>query len=316
MTETTDPMVRPRYTGIPTFMRAPFAEDWDGLDIAMIGVPYDGGVTNRPGSRHGPREVRNASTMMRRINQATGVCPYDLARIADIGDCIVERPFQLEGAHEEIDGFYRRVVEAGLIPLSVGGDHSISLPILRQIGRDRPVGMIHIDAHADTGDDYLGSRFHHGAPFRRAAEEGVLDPKRTIQIGIRGGINDRAQWSFSHESGMRVIYMHEIPAMGLDTVIAEALRVVGDGPTYLSFDIDACDPAYAPGTGTPEFGGFTAAESLQLLRGLSDVNFVGADMVEVAPPFDPSGNTALLGATILFEELCLLAETVSRRSER
>ncbi|MFX4223401.1 MAG: agmatinase [Thalassobaculum sp.] len=315
MAETTDPMVRPRYTGIPTFMRAPFADDWSGLDIAMIGVPYDGGVTNRPGSRHGPREVRNSSSMMRRINQATGVCPYDLARIADIGDCIVERPFQLEGAHGEIDQFYEKVVEAGLVPLSVGGDHSISLPILRQLGRDRPVGMIHIDAHADTGDDYLGSRFHHGAPFRRAAEEGVLDPKRTIQIGIRGGINDRAQWSFSHESGMRVIYMHEIPAMGLDAVIAEALRIAGDGPTYLSFDIDACDPAYAPGTGTPEFGGFTAAEALQLLRGLSGVDFIGSDMVEVAPPFDPSGNTALLGATIMFEELCLLAETVSRRAK-
>ncbi|MEQ8585102.1 MAG: agmatinase [Thalassobaculaceae bacterium] len=313
MADTTDPMVRPRYTGIPTFMRAPFADDWSGIDIAMIGVPYDGGVTNRPGSRHGPREVRNSSSMMRRINQATGVCPYDLARIADIGDCIVERPFQLEGAHGEIDRFYAKVVEAGLIPLSVGGDHSISLPILRQLGRGRPVGMIHIDAHADTGDDYLGSRFHHGAPFRRAAEEGVLDPKRTIQIGIRGGINDRDQWSFSHESGMRVIYMHEIPAMGLDAVIDEALRVAGDGPTYLSFDIDACDPAYAPGTGTPEFGGFTAAESLQLLRGLSGVDFIGADIVEVSPPFDPSGNTALLGATILFEELCLLAEAVSRR---
>ncbi|MDF1793577.1 MAG: agmatinase [Thalassobaculaceae bacterium] len=309
-----DPMVRPRYTGIPTFMRAPFADDWGGVDIAMIGVPYDGGVTNRPGSRHGPREVRNSSSMMRRINQATGVCPYDLARIADIGDCVIERPFQLEGAHGEIDRFYETVVAAGLVPLTVGGDHSISLPILRQLGKNRPVGMIHIDAHADTGDDYFGSRFHHGAPFRRAAEEGVLDPKRTIQIGIRGGINDRDQWSFSHESGMRVIYMHEIPAMGLDAVIAEALRIVGDGPTYLSFDIDACDPAYAPGTGTPEFGGFTAFEAMQLVRGVSGVDFIGADMVEVAPPFDPSGNTALLGATILFEELCVLAEAFAKRA--
>ena len=307
------PIKQPRYTGIPTFMRAPFAEDWNAVDIAMIGVPYDGGVTNRPGSRHGPREVRNSSSMMRLINQATGCCPYDLARIADIGDCVIERPFQLEGAHREIDAYYEKVVAAGLVPLSVGGDHSISLPILRQIGKDRPVGMIHIDAHADTGDDYFGSRFHHGAPFRRAAEEGVLDPKRTIQIGIRGGINDRDQWSFSHESGMRVIYMHEIPDMGLDAVIAEALKVAGDGPTYLSFDIDACDPAFAPGTGTPEFGGFTAAESLHLLRGLSGVDFIGGDMVEVSPPFDPSGNTALLGATILFEQLCLLAEAFAKR---
>ncbi|SDF86707.1 MULTISPECIES: agmatinase [Thalassobaculum] len=314
MAQSDNPIARPRYTGIPTFMRAPFAEDWSEVDIAMIGVPYDGGVTNRPGARHGPREVRNSSSLMRLINQATGVCPYDLARVADIGDCVIERPFQLEGAHGEIDRYYETVVEAGLVPLSVGGDHSISLPILRQIGKDGPVGMIHIDAHADTGDDYFGSRFHHGAPFRRAAEEGVLDPKRTIQIGIRGGINDRDQWSFSHESGMRVIYMHEIPAMGLDAVIAEALKVAGDGPTYLSFDIDACDPAYAPGTGTPEFGGFTAAEALQLLRGLSGVDFIGGDMVEVSPPFDPSGNTALLGATILFEQLCLLAEAFANRT--
>lgn len=314
MAQSDNPIARPRYTGIPTFMRAPFAEDWSEVDIAMIGVPYDGGVTNRPGARHGPREVRNSSSLMRLINQATGVCPYDLARVADIGDCVIERPFQLEGAHGEIDRYYETVVEAGLVPLSVGGDHSISLPILRQIGKDGPVGMIHIDAHADTGDDYFGSRFHHGAPFRRAAEEGVLDPKRTIQIGIRGGINDRDQWSFSHESGMRVIYMHEIPAMGLDAVIAEALKVAGDGPTYLSFDIDACDPAYAPGTGTPEFGGFTAAEALQLLRGLSGVDFIGGDMVEVSPPFDPSGNTALLGATILFEQLCLLAEAFANRA--
>ncbi|WPZ32191.1 agmatinase [Thalassobaculum sp. OXR-137] len=313
MAQSDNPIKKPRYTGIPTFMRVPFAEDWSAVDIAMIGVPYDGGVTNRPGARHGPREVRNSSSMMRLINQATGCCPYDLARIADIGDCVIERPFQLEGAHGEIDRFYEQVIAAGLVPLSVGGDHSISLPILRQIGKDRPVGMIHIDAHADTGDDYFGSRFHHGAPFRRAAEEGVLDPKRTIQIGIRGGINDRDQWSFSHESGMRVIYMHEIPGMGLDAVIAEALKVAGDGPTYLSFDIDACDPAYAPGTGTPEFGGFTAAEALHLLRGLSAVDFIGGDMVEVSPPFDPSGNTALLGATILFEQLCLLAEAFARR---
>jgi guanidinopropionase len=314
MAEFDDPMVRPRYVGIPTFMRAPFVEDWQALDIAMIGVPYDGGVTNRPGSRHGPREVRNASSMMRKINQATGVCPYEIARIGDIGDCFVERPFQLEGAHEEIGRFYDRVAAAGLVLVSCGGDHSVTLPILRALGRDRPVGLIQIDAHADTGDDYLGSRFHHGAPFRRAAEEGVLDPKRTVQIGIRGGVNDRDVWSFSHESGMRVIYMHEIPEMGLDAVIAEARRVVGDGPTYLSFDIDACDPAYAPGTGTPEFGGFTALEAQRIVRGLSGVNFIGGDMVEVAPPFDPSGNTALLGATVMFEILCVVAEAVAARS--
>ena len=313
MADTADPMTHPRYVGIPTFMRAPLVEDWSAVDIALIGVPYDGGVTNRPGARHGPREVRNQSSMMRKMNQATGVRPYELARIADIGDCFVEKPFQLEGAHEQIGAFFDRVAAAGLVPVSAGGDHSITLPILRALGRDRPVGLIQIDAHADTGDDYLGSRFHHGAPFRRAAEEGVLDPKRTVQIGIRGGLNDADQWSFSHESGMRVIYMHEIPDMGLDAVIAEARRVVGDGPTYFSFDIDACDPAYAPGTGTPEFGGFTAFEAQRLIRGMSGVNFIGGDVVEVSPPFDLGGSTALLGATLMFEMLCVVAEAFARR---
>jgi guanidinopropionase len=310
----TDAMTRPRYVGLPTFMRAPYAEqDWSAVDIGLIGVPYDGGVTNRPGARHGPREVRNQSSLMRRINQATGVCPYELARIADIGNAVVERPFVLTEAHEQIGAFYERVLAAGVVPLSVGGDHSISLPILRVLGRDRPGGMVHIDAHCDTGDDYLGSRFHHGAPFRRAVEEGVLDPSRTIQIGIRGGINERDVWGFSHDSRMRVIYMHEIPDLGLDAVIAEARRVAGDGPTYLSFDIDSIDPAFAPGTGTPEIGGLTSFEAQRLVRGLSGIDVIGGDMVEVSPPFDPSGNTALVGASILFEMLCVTAEAVARR---
>lgn len=257
-------MSRPRYTGVPTFMRAPYTESLDGLDIAMIGVPYDGGVTNRPGSRHGPREVRNQSSLMRLTNQATKVEPYKLCTVADVGDAYVEKPYHLENAHDEIQKAFEPIHAAGVIPLAVGGDHSISLPILRVLGRGAPVGMVHIDAHCDTGDGHLGSRFHHGAPFSRAVEEGVLDPKRTIQIGIRGSLNDPDQWSFSYDSGMRVIQMHEAHAMGIDAVLEEARRVVGDGPTYLSFDIDALDPAFAPGTGTPEIGGFSSLEG-QLL---------------------------------------------------
>jgi guanidinopropionase len=308
-----DPMTRPRYTGIPTFMRAPFAEDWAGVDIGMIGVPYDGGVTNRTGTRHGPRELRNQSSLMRRINQATGVEPYALCRVADLGDAWIRSPFALESSHREIAEFYDRVQAAGVVPLSAGGDHSISLPILRAIAGKRPVGMVHIDAHCDTGDDYLGSRFHHGAPFRRAVEEGLLDPKRTVQIGIRGGINDRDLWKYSHDTGMRVVYMHEFHRLGLEAVMAEARAVVGDGPTYLSFDIDSLDPAFAPGTGTPEVGGFTTAEALAMLRALRGIDFIGGDVVEVAPPFDPSGITALAGATMMFEILCLLAEALTRR---
>jgi guanidinopropionase len=309
-------MAHMRYTGQATFMRTPYRpDDWDGLDIGILGVPYDGGTTNRPGARHGPRELRNQSSLMRLMNQATGVAPYNLATVADIGDAYIDRPFELQGAHDTIRTFLKSIADAGVLPLTGGGDHSISLPILQALGAERPVGMIHIDAHCDTSmGEYLGSRFHHGAPFSRAVEDGVLDPKRTIQIGIRGGINDPDTWQFSHESGMRVIYMHQVHEMGLEAVIAEARRVVGDGPTYLSFDIDALDPAFAPGTGTPEMGGFSSAEALALLRGLRGLNYIGADLVEVSPPFDPSGNTALAGATIMFEILCLLAESLAKRA--
>lgn len=310
-----DPRQHPRYTGLPSFMRAPYREaDFDGVDIGLIGVPFDGGVTNRPGARHGPREIRNQSSLMRRINQATGVCPYELCRIADVGDAWVRSPFHLESSLDEIQAFFERIHGAGVIPLAAGGDHSVTLPIFRAIARERPVGMVHFDAHCDTGDDYLGSKFHHGAPFRRAVEEGFLDPKRTIQIGIRGGVNDRDVWRFSHDSGMRVVYMDELHEIGWKGVVAEARRVVGDGPTYISFDVDGLDPVFAPGTGTPEVGGITTLEAQLMLRGLRGLNLIGGDVVEVSPPFDPSGNTALVGATLMFEILCLLAEAVARKS--
>jgi len=311
--EMQDPQVRPRYSGLPTFMRAPYRESLEGLDIALVGVPFDGGVTNRTGARHGPREVRNQSSLMRKINQATGINPYEGLEVADIGDAWLEKPFNLEAALDEIADVFHAVHDAGVVPISVGGDHSVTLPIFRGIAKDRPVGMVHFDAHCDTGDDYLGSKFHHGAPFRRAVEEGLLDPKRTIQIGIRGGVNDLDIWKFSHDSGMRVIYMEEFYEMGWKAVVEEARRMVGDGPTYLSFDVDGLDPVYAPGTGTPEVGGITTVEALMMLRGMQGLNLVGGDVVEVAPPFDPSGNTALVGATLMFEILCVVADAVRGR---
>ncbi|MEQ9328176.1 MAG: arginase family protein, partial [Rhodospirillales bacterium] len=222
-------------------------------------------------------------------------------------------PFHLEDSLDEIAEFYARVHAAGITPISAGGDHSVTLPIFRGIARDAPVGMVHFDAHCDTGDDYLGSKFHHGAPFRRAVEEGLLDPKRTIQIGIRGGLNDIDIWKFSHDSGMRVIYIEEFYEIGVKGVIEEARRVVGDGPTYISFDVDGLDPVYAPGTGTPECGGFSTLEAQLMIRGLQGLNLVGGDVVEVAPPFDPSGNTALVGATIMFEILCVVADSLAAR---
>ncbi len=316
MRNETDPQTRPRYTGVPTFMRCAHTDDekdWQDIDIGLIGVPFDGGVTNRTGARHGPREMRNQSSLMRKINQASGICPYDLCKVADLGDAWVEKPFELESSLDEIADFYARAHAANVVPVTAGGDHSITLPILRAIAKDEPVGMVHFDAHCDTGDDYLGSRFHHGAPFRRAVEEGLLDPKRTIQIGIRGSLNDPDVWQFSHDSGMRVVYIEEYYELGPKGVIEEARKIVGDGAAYISFDVDGLDPVFAPGTGTPEVGGFTTLEAQMMIRGLQGLNLIGGDVVEVAPPFDPSGNTALVGATMMFEILCVVADAVSQR---
>ncbi|MGH6719320.1 MAG: agmatinase [Alphaproteobacteria bacterium] len=309
-------MFRPRYTEIPTFMRAPYQPNPAGLDIALIGVPFDGGVTNRPGARHGPREIRNMSSLMRAFHHVTRINPHALCRVADVGDVQFTHLFELEAALADIEAFYRTVHAAGAAPLSAGGDHSITYPIFKAIAADRPVGMVHIDAHTDTWDEFMGSKFTHGAPFRRAAEDGLLDPKRTVQIGIRGAQNTEAGWDFSIQSGMRVIFMEEFTAQGVEKVIAEARRVVGDGPTYVSFDVDGLDPVYAPGTGTPEIGGITTIEAQTLLRGLRGLDLVGGDVVEVAPPFDPTGNTALVAATMMYEILCVLAESVAKRKRR
>ena len=309
------PMSAPRYAGVATFMRTALVCDPSKLDIALIGVPFDGGVENRPGQRHGPRDIRNMSSLIRTIHHVTRVNPYKLCRVADMGDVPITNTFNIEASHTDITEFYRRVHAAGAVPLSAGGDHSVSLPILRAITADSPVGMVHIDAHTDTCDEELGSKFTHGTPFRRAVEEGLLDPKRTVQIGIRGAQNTEEGWAFSIESGMRVIFMEEFTKLGVEAVIAEARRFAGDGPAYISFDVDSLDPAFAPGTGTPEVGGMTTIQVQTLLRGLRGLDLIGGDVVEVSPPFDPSGNTALVGATMMFEILCILAEVVARRKK-
>jgi len=314
MTEHPDGISAPRFIGIPTFMRAPLADDLSQVDIAMAGVPYDGGVTNRPGARHGPREIRNQSSFMRGIHHVHRINPFAACRVADVGDVPFLQSHQPDAAMDEIEAFFADIHAAGALPLSAGGDHSVTYPIFRAIATpDAPIGMVHIDAHTDTWDAWQGNKFNHGAPFRRAVEAGVLDPKRTVQIGIRGPQNVDDGWKFSSESGMRVIFMEEFTEIGVDDVIAEARRVVGDGPTYISFDVDGLDPVYAPGTGTPEIGGITTLEAQAVLRGIRGLNLVGGDVVEVAPPFDPSGNTALVGATIMYEILCLLADAVAAR---
>ena len=307
-----DPKTSVRYSEIPTFMRAPLASDLSEIDIALVGVPFDIGVTNRSGARHGPREIRNMSSLIRLFHPVTRVNPFDLCRVADVGDVRVDKAFHIEAAIESIKSFFCKLHNAGVVPLTAGGDHSITYPILEAIATDKPIGLIHIDAHTDTSDTLLGSNVHHGAPFRRAVESGFIDPMRTIQIGIRGAQNTTEGWEYSLDKGMRVIFMDEVDQLGIDGVIEEARRVVDDASAYLTFDVDGIDPAYTPGTGTPEIGGLTTREALALLRGLSGINFVGADVVEVSPPFDNSGNTALVGATLMYEILCLLVETAQK----
>jgi guanidinopropionase len=311
-----DAALVPRFGAIPTFMRLPHVPDPSKLDIALIGVPWDGGTTNRAGARHGPREIRNMSSFMRKVHHVSRIAPYDLARIADLGDAPVN-PIDLMDTLARVEKFYAKVHAAGALPLSAGGDHLVTLPIYRAIAKDRPVGMVHFDAHSDTNDRYFGdNKYTHGTPFRRAVEEGLLDPKRTVQIGIRGSIYSPDDMSFAESSGMRVIYMEEFVKLGAAKVIEITRRVVGDGPTYISFDVDGLDPVYAPGTGTPEIGGMTTREAQEVVRGLQGLNLVGGDVVEVSPPFDPSGNTALVGATFMFEIMCLLADAVARRRTR
>jgi len=304
-----NPMREPRFTEIATFMRAPLAESLDNVDIGLIGVPTDLGVTNRAGARHGPREIRNSSSLMRTFNLGMNVNPYELCHVADLGDVKFSHRYDLNKQVEEIEAFFQKIVEKNILPISAGGDHSITYPILKAIAKEEPVGMVHIDAHTDTWGEIWGSKFHHGAPFRLAVEAGVLDPKRTIQIGIRGGQNFMEGIEFSQSHGMRVVFMDEFSALGVEKVIQEARKTVGEGKTYISFDVDGLDPVYAPGTGTPEVGGITTLEAQQLLRGLRGLNLIGGDVVEVAPPFDNTGNTALVGATMMFEILSLIADS-------
>lgn len=304
------------YAGIPTFLSAPIRQiDWQNpdfgdLQVAIIGVPMDLGVTNRNGARFGPRAVRTIERIGP-YNHVLDISPVLEANMADVGDVPFRSRFHLDMSHEDIERAIGAIVKAGVLPLSVGGDHSIDLPILRAVGRDRPVGLIHVDAHCDTSGPFDHAKFHHGGPFRHAVLEGVLDPRHTVQIGIRGSAE--YLWEFSYDSGMTVIHAEEIETIGLAGLIETARKVVGDGPTYLTFDVDSLDPVYAPGTGTPEVGGLTTREAQALLRGLKGVNLVGGDVVEVAPQYDATTNTAHAGAQMLFEIASLMAFSPSLR---
>lgn len=310
--------VSPRFAGIATFMRLPYLGMDDPLmrhvDIGLAGIPWDGGTTNRAGARHGPRQIRDLSTLARNVNRASGISPFELCRCADLGDAPVN-PVDLQDTLRRVEDFFAQFKARNIVPLVAGGDHLVTLPVMRAIARDRPVGMIHFDAHTDTWDRYFGaSKYTHGTPFRRAIEEGLLDPHRTIQIGIRGALYNDSENDWGVEQGIRVVDIDQYHRLGVDGVLKLAREVVGDGPTYVSFDVDFLDPVYAPGTGTPEIGGASTYDAQQLIRGLRGLNLVGGDVVEVSPPFDPSGNTALVGMTMMFEILCVLADARSRRN--
>lgn len=301
----------PRFAGVPTFMRLPHVSLDEAriqdVEIGIIGVPWDSGTTNRPGPRHGPRQLRDASTMIRAEHPVSGVRPYERANCADLGDVSIN-PADIEDSMNRITAFYNRVLGKGIKPLTAGGDHLTSLPVLRALADKAPLGMIHFDSHTDLFHSYFdGTMFTHGTPFRRAVEENLLDPNRVVQIGIRGTQYDTEDLDFAKSVGIRVIKIEEFFDRGIQDVMAEAREIVGEKETYVSYDIDFIDPAFAPGTGTPEVGGPNSYEALKVVRELTGIKIVGADMVEVSPPFDPSSNTAFLGVSIMFELLCQMA---------
>jgi len=306
-----DAAVVPRFADVATFMRTKRFDISDEIDVALVGVPFDMGVNFRSGARQGPAQIREMSRLIRQVHPTSGIKPYDLCNVADIGDAPIN-PVDPVDSIAKIEAFFDEVHAAGAVPISIGGDHTIPLPIFRAIAKEAPVGVVQFDAHADTLDELCGTRVNHATTFRRG-EEGLVDPKRTVQIGLRGsrfGDGD-FQWGLDH--GMRCITIDEYEDLGRAAVIEEVNRVIGDGPVYISFDIDGLDPAYAIGTGVPEVGGLSVRDAQVIIRSLQGRNLVGADICEVSPPLDPSGHTAINAANLMFEMLCVIADAIDRR---
>lgn len=299
----------PCFGGIATMMRLPHIQAGNLkklLDAAFIGVPLDIGTSLRSGTRFGPREIRSESVMIRPYNMATGAAPFDSLNVADIGDVAINT-FNMAEAIRIIEAAYDEVVGYGITPLTLGGDHTITLPILRALHKKYgKIGLVHIDAHADVNDVMFGEKIAHGTTFRRAVEEGLLDCQRVVQIGLRAQGYTAEDFNWSRKQGFRVVTAEECWHRSLEPLMAEVRNKVGDGPVYLSFDIDGIDPAWAPGTGTPEIGGLTTIQAMEIIRGCQGLDIIGCDLVEVSPPYDTSGNTSLLGANLLYEMLCVL----------
>jgi guanidinopropionase len=312
-------MQLPRYSGISTFMRLPYvpAERADDVEIALLGLPWDGGTTTRTGARYGPRQIREMSTLLRSVHPTSGINPYALVNCADVGDAPTN-PVDPVRTMSMLEEFVAALIAKGAVPLSFGGDHLVSLPVLRALKPAMPLALVHFDAHSDMYDYYYeDAKFTHGTPFRRAVEEGLVDPRRTIQIGIRGTYFATNEHQWCMDQGIQQVGIDELRDRGCDALVQRIRDTVGTAPAYLTFDIDCLDPSFAPGTGVPEIAGVSTYEAQRILRGLRGLDFVGGDFVELSPPIDPTGNSALVAANLGFEILCLLAESiVARRAAR
>ncbi|MDU9003781.1 agmatinase [Sedimentitalea todarodis] len=301
-----------RFSGPNTFMRLPAVNALDGLDVAILGIPMDIGTSWRSGTRFGPKQIRAESAMIRPYNMATGAAPFESLQVADIGDLAINT-FSLADSLRIISESYDAILTHDVIPMAMGGDHSITLPILRAIARKHgPVALVHVDAHADVNEDMFGERETHGTVFRRAYEEGLIQPDKTYQIGLRGSGYAASDFTEAQGWGFQQFPACDLWHRSLSDLGAEIRRDIGDRPTYVTYDIDSLDPSYAPGTGTPEIGGLTTPQAMELIWSLADINIVGCDLVEVSPPYDTSGNTALTGANLLYELLCVLPGVARR----
>jgi guanidinobutyrase len=301
-----------RFSGPNTFMRLPSTNTLDWLDVALLGIPMDIGTSWRSGTRFGPKQIRAESAMIRPYNMATGAAPFENLQVSDIGDLAINT-FSLSDSLRIISESYDSILTHDVIPMAMGGDHSITLPILRAVARKHgPVALVHVDAHADVNDEMFGERETHGTVFRRAYEEGLIQPDKTYQVGLRGSGYGSDDFTEAQGWGFQQFPAWDLWHKSLSGLAVEIRRDIGDRPTYVTYDIDSLDPAFAPGTGTPEVGGLTTPQAIELIRGLAGANIVGCDLVEVSPPYDPSGNTALTGANLLYELLCVLPGVARR----
>ena len=302
----------PRFAGPGTMMRLPAAENAAGLDVCFVGIPMDIGTSNRSGTRFGPKQIRAESVLLRPYNMASRAAPFDSLMVADLGDVPINI-FDLKDSVRRIEAYFDAMLLHDVIPLTMGGDHTLTLPILRAMAKKHgPVALLHIDAHADVNEHMFGEAVAHGTPFRRAVEENLIDTARSFQIGLRGTGYAAEDFDWSRDQGFTVIQAEELWHKSASPLMQDVKDRLGAQPTYLSFDIDALDPAYAPGTGTPEFGGLTTVQALEIIRGCRGLNLVGGDLVEVSPPYDKDGNTALLAANLLYEMLCICPGVVYR----